>query len=87
MGNNGPSVLPRHTRVESVAQSPSRRFLVTTTLPAYTPAKGGGSGSKHVQHEVGIGEVLTKVGVVKGDPSITLSSPSALVQRSRQSLR
>ncbi|XP_076462288.1 uncharacterized protein LOC143294727 [Babylonia areolata] len=85
-----PTDLPRHTRVEGVAGSPARQFLVTTTLPAFRPAKGPGSGpggAKHVQHEVSIGEVLTKAGVTKGDPSVPPASPTALMQRSRQSLR
>ncbi|KAK7495089.1 hypothetical protein BaRGS_00013729, partial [Batillaria attramentaria] len=83
-----PTILPRHTRIEGVAASNSRKFLVTTSLPAFTPRKGPENGPKHVPHEVTIGEVLTKVGVIKGDPAGGGSaSPSALVQRSRQSLR
>ncbi|KAL8604687.1 hypothetical protein ACOMHN_017646 [Nucella lapillus] len=85
------SAVPRHTRVEGAAGSPSPQFLVTTTLPAFAPATKGAASSgdgRHVKHEVTIGEVLTKVGVMKGDPSLAPSSPSALMQRSRnQSLR
>lgn len=86
--------LPRHSRVEGAAASAPRQFLVTTPLPAFSPAKvtAGSGGKKYVPHEVGVGEVLTKVGIVKGEPSAAggsgiASVPSVLIPRFKQSLR
>ncbi|GFR62726.1 hypothetical protein ElyMa_000137900 [Elysia marginata] len=68
----GQSKTIRHTRVEGIAKSTARRFLVTTKLPAFTSSRSlGGAGSGdldgYVPHDILPGEVLKRICLL--DPS------------------
>ncbi|RUS80084.1 hypothetical protein EGW08_012162 [Elysia chlorotica] len=80
----GQSKALRHTRVEGVANSTARRFLVTTKLPAFTSSRtvgGAGSGDLdgYVPHDIMPGEVLKRVCVL--DPSPADPDCPALVRQ------
>ncbi|GFN74616.1 hypothetical protein PoB_000112200 [Plakobranchus ocellatus] len=67
----GQEKVKRHTRVEGVANSTARRFLVTTKLPAFTSSRSTGEGGTldgYVPHDVMPGEVLKRVCVLDPNP-------------------
>ncbi|XP_041359230.1 uncharacterized protein LOC121375707 [Gigantopelta aegis] len=67
---------PRHTRIEDVAKSPTRRFLVTTQLPALVITPGPNGEAQYVSTDVTPGEVLTKLCICEGDSTVMAHFPS-----------
>ncbi|CAL1544274.1 unnamed protein product [Lymnaea stagnalis] len=64
----GINKIKRHLRIEAVANSAARRFLVTTQCPAFTSSRAPDGSFEYVPHDVMPGEVLKKVCVMEGSP-------------------
>ncbi|BFY99470.1 hypothetical protein BsWGS_02510 [Bradybaena similaris] len=63
----GLSKAKRHFRIESIANTTSRRFLVTTKCPAFTRSHGHEGSLQFVPHDIMPGETLRRVCVLDSD--------------------